>query len=178
MHLSRVIVCAVWLWAGDGRLIAAEVSKEYQVKAVLLWRLAQFIGWPEEAFASPESPIVIGILGENPFGRAVEIAVREETAHGRKLEVRYLQKVEQASSCHILFISSSERARARKITSGLAGKSVLTVSDMEGFAVAEGGMVRFVFQEGKVKLRMDVQAASAAGLSIDARLLRTVDIVR
>ena len=100
----------------------AEVPREYQVKAVCLWRLAQFVDWPSNAFEKLDSPIVIGVFGANPFGDALDVAVRDETAHGRKLIVHYWQRVEEIRSCHILFISKPEAARFRKILAAVAGK--------------------------------------------------------
>jgi hypothetical protein len=52
---------------------AAELaSPEYQVKAVFLFQVIQYVTWPEHTFASPDAPIEIGVLGENPFGSALD----------------------------------------------------------------------------------------------------------
>ncbi len=156
---------------------AAQSSKETQVKAVLLFRLTQFVQWPESRFETPESPIVIGILGKDPFGDALRIAVRGETAQNRPITLLPLERTEQAKTCHIVFISQSEAARVRQITTSLAGNPVLTVSDMENFVRVGGGMVRFYPEQNKVKLRINNETAKAAGLILDSRLLRMADIV-
>src|SRR5437867_1187382 len=52
--------------------------KEYQVKAVFLFNFAQFVEWPPAAFADDKSPIVIGILGDDPFGAYLDEVVRAE----------------------------------------------------------------------------------------------------
>src|SRR5688500_9658029 len=112
---------------------AAQVSKEYQLKAVLLFRLAQFVEWPTNRFGTPTDPIIIGVLGMDPFGDALDLAVRGETAQQRPIGVVALRadEVSRARTCHILFISKSEAHRVKEITSALSGFSVLTVSDME-----------------------------------------------
>jgi YfiR/HmsC-like len=122
--------------------------------------------------------VVIGVLCRNPFGDALQAAVRGETAHGRPLEIRQLRQLSEASSCHIVFISSSEEPRVREIVRALSGQAVLTVSDMDNFAREHGGMVRFVTVENKVTLRIHVERAKAIGLMIDSRLLRMAEIVR
>ena len=156
---------------------AAQNSREYQLKAVLLFRLTQFVEWPTNRFASPETPITIGILGRDPFGDSLRIAIRGETARNRSIELRQLRHVEEAKSCHILFISDSEGRRVREITTALAGHAVLTVSDMENFVRAGGGMVRFYNEQNRVNLRINNETAKAAGLVLDSRLLRMAQIV-
>ena len=152
-------------------------SKEIQVKAVLLFRLTQFVQWPESRFETSESPIVIGILGKDPFGDSLRIAVRGETSQNRPITILPLDRTEQAKSCHLVFISQSEASRVREITTALAGNAVLTVSDMENFVRGGGGMVRFYTEQNKVNLRINNETARAAGLVLDSRLLRMADIV-
>src|ERR1041385_5018935 len=122
--------------------VAQEVSKEYQLRAVILWRFAQFVDWPTNAFESTNSPIVVGVLGENPFGEALRVAVRKETAHGRAIEVKQFSDVSQIKSCHVLYISQSEAPRVKEITKELSRRSILTVSDIEGFARSYGEIGR------------------------------------
>jgi hypothetical protein len=170
--LALFLVCAA------ARSALAQVPNEYQLKAVLLFRLAQFVEWPTNRFASPESPVVIGVLGKNPFGDSLRDAVRGETANGHPIEVRQLRQASEASSCHILFISPSEEERTRDIIQSVAGQSLLTVSDTEDFARAHGGMIRFLTAGNKVTLRIHVDRAKAAGLVINSRLLRMAEIIR
>jgi hypothetical protein len=155
----------------------AQVSKEYQLKAVFLWRLAQFTQWPSNAFENAGSPIVICVLGENPFGDALDEAVRGETAHGRKFVVRHYRTVREIKTCHILYISGSAARQVKEVIAALRGRSILTVSDIEGFARFYDGMVRFITEQNKIKLRVNVKAATAARLALDSRLLRAAEIV-
>jgi hypothetical protein len=152
-------------------------GREEQLKAVFLWRLAQFVDWPADAFGNESSPLVIGILGDNPFGMALETAVRGETAHGRKLVVRYFRAADQASPCHILYLAGFNQGEIAPVTSVLRGRNVLTVSDAESM-LREGGMVRFVNDGQKIKLRVDLAAVRKEGLTFDGRLLRIAEVTR
>jgi hypothetical protein len=155
----------------------AQVSKEYQLKAVFLWRLAQFTEWPRDAFESADSPIVICLLGDNPFGDALDAAVRGETAHGRNLAVRHHRSVEQIRSCHILYITGAGPRQARDMSAALAGRSVLTVSDDDGLPSSYQTIVRFITEQNKIRLRVNLRNAAAARLVLDSRLLRAAEIV-
>lgn len=156
----------------------AQVSKEYQIKAVLLFRLAQFVEWPTNRFATPASPILIGVIGKNPFGEALTLAVRGERARNRSIEVKEFRPDDDIRGCHIVFINGSEAHRVKEITSSLAGQSILTVGDIDKFVTTGGGMVRFLIDQNKVNLRINLDTAKAAGLVLDSRLLRMAEIVK
>jgi hypothetical protein len=152
-------------------------AKTQQLKAVFLLRLAQFIEWPADAFAAPQSPLVIGVLGENPFGEALQLAVSGETARGRKIELRTFTHVQLVSGCHVLYISEGQSDRIEAITRALRGRAVLTVSDADSI-LRQGGMVRFLTDGDKVNLRIDLAAVKSERLTVDARLLRIAEVSR
>jgi hypothetical protein len=155
-------------------VVAAPTTAE--VEAVFLFHFSQFVDWPVQAFPDSSSPIVIGVLGSDPFGAALDDVVRGEMVKGRPLVVRRFQRIEQLTDCHILFVSRSERARLEPIVQTLKGRSILTVSDLEGFA-GDGGVIGFVLVDNKIRLRVNLEAARDAGLTLSSKLLRPAQIV-
>lgn len=170
------VVCGLLLLGGLDASAQTGPSREYQVKAVFLFNFAQFVEWPPAAFAGANSPIVIGVLGENPFGTYLDETLRGEEVNNRPLEVQRYQRVDEIKTCHILFISPSETERYDQIFARLQGRSILTVGDTEGFAT-RGGMIRFLTEQNRIRLRVNVGAAKAAGLTISSQLLRAAEIV-
>jgi hypothetical protein len=164
------------LAAGTGVRADAPVSAENQVKAIFLFNFAQFVDWPEQAFSSDSAPIVIGVLGDNPFSTYLDAAVRGEKIGAHPLEVRFFRRVEDIRECHVLFISRSEAAQLETLLPRLKSQAVLTVGDTENFTRL-GGMIRFLTVNNKVRLRVNVAAAKAAGLTISSKLLRPTMIV-
>lgn len=136
-----------------------------QVKAVFLFNFAQFVEWPDAAFAGPESPLVIEILGEDPFGTYLDETVTGEAVRGRPLVVRRTQRIEDIRNCHILFVSQSAESRFDAILAALKDRPVLVVSDAPGF-VRRRGMVGFAFEQSRVRVKINPDAARAAGLTI------------
>ena len=175
--LRPAFLCMLALLAGAIPAARAQdaPTRGYQVKAVFLYHFTQFVDWPAEAFVSPGSPIVIGILGRDPFGTFLDETVRNETIKGRPIVVRRYDVVSEVDGCHILFISSSERSRMGRTLSALEGDPVLTVADLADFT-RDGGMVQFRTQEGKIRLKINVDASRAAGLAISSRLLSLAEI--
>lgn len=151
-------------------------SREYQIKAVFLFNFAQFVDWPPEAFSRSDDPMVIGVLGEDPFGAVLDETVRGEKLGQRALVVRRYRRIEDISDCHILFISRSEAAHLEHILEVLGNRSILTVGDTAGYAL-KGVMIRFINEAGKIRLRINLDAAKAAHLTISSKLLRPAEIV-
>ena len=144
---------------------------EYEVKAAFLVNFAGFVRWPDAAFANAASPFVVCVAGEDPFGAAFE-PFKKNSVAGRSLVVQTIDSTATLpGSCHILFVAGSETPRLTGILGALGKAPVLTVSDLEDFAVA-GGMIQFYLREEKVRFDINQQAAVAAGLKIDARLLK------
>jgi hypothetical protein len=160
------------------RLAAAETAPtaEYQLKAVFLFNFAQFVEWPARAFPAVDAPLVIGVLGEDPFGSYLEEIVRNERVGAHPLEIRRFKRADEAGGCHILFFSRSEADALEPAMDALRGRSVLTVSDLDSFN-RKGGMVRFVMEGGKIRLRINVEAAKAGELKISSKILRPATVV-
>lgn len=149
-------------------------SPEYQVKAVFLFNLAQFVEWSPKAFSDPRSPLVIGVLGEDPFGSYLDETLRGETVRNRPLVLQRYRRVSEIRVCHVLFISRSENDRLEQIFAALRGRAVLTVGDAEDF-VTRGGMIRLVKEKSKIRIRINLDAVRAAGLTISSKLLRLAE---
>ena len=172
---ARFLPVALLLLLGLQSSPAQVVSHEYELKAVFLYNSARFAEWPASAFPDASSPFVIGVLGRSPFGGALESAVEHETYQGRKFQIKYFQKVEEVSGCHILFISQSEDRHLERILDALKHQSVLTVSDIDK-AADRGACVRFFTENNKIRLQINLDALKKAGLTMSSQLLNLAQI--
>jgi hypothetical protein len=150
--------------------------EEYQVKAVFLFNFAQFVEWPHAAFGDDNSPLVIGVLGEDPFGAYLDETVRAERVANRPLRVQRYHRVDEISTCHVLFISRSEESRLAQTLASLKDRTILIVGDNDDF-IQRGGMIQLATSQGKIRLRINVNAARAANLTISSKLLRSAELV-
>ncbi|MGH7956398.1 MAG: YfiR family protein [Opitutaceae bacterium] len=150
--------------------------REYQIKAVFLYHFAQFVEWPATAFVNEQSPLIIGVLGDDPFGADLDSAAQGEKVGARALEVRRYRRIEDIGTCHVLFISQSESPRLERVLTTLQGRSILTVGDLERFTF-RGGMIRFLTQKNKVRMQINLEAARREDLTISSKLLRPAGIV-
>jgi hypothetical protein len=143
---------------------------EYQVKAAFIFNFAKFVEWPREAFADTKSPLLIGVLGENPFGADLEQAVRGKMLNQRPITIKECRTMEEARKCHVLFISTSEKSRFAEILKDMAGTNILTVGENENF-IKSGGMISFFWEGNKIRFEISDEAAKKARLKIDSKLL-------
>lgn len=177
----RATLCAALACAAQSPLIvtaahSAESPSEYQVKAVFVFNFSRFVEWPPQAFRSPTQPFAICILGEDPFGPKLDEAVRGEDINQHPLQIRRLRHVREADDCQILYIDRSEGGELHQILSALDHHSTLTVSELKD-AAERGGMIQFLTENNRIRLRINVESARAAGLIISSKLLRPADIV-
>jgi hypothetical protein len=156
--------------------VQAQQGREYDLKAVFLYRFLSFVEWPLAALPPETEPFVIGILGEDPFGVALRDIVNSDTVRNRRVEVRHLARVQDADTCHIVFVSRSEGLRISGIVRYLRDKPVLTVSDADRFA-AQGGMIGFDTVGSKMQVVVNLPAVQSAKLSISSKLLRLARVI-
>lgn len=179
-RLFRVLAVAVLLLAGAAAIRAAEArprATEYDLKAAFLFNFARFVEWPETAFASTNAPLVIGILGPDPFQGTLDKLVAGERAHGRPIEVVRFARVADVRPVHILFVSRGMAAQLREALQRAANSPTLTVSDIDRFA-ERGGMIQLFTQENQVRMRIDPEAAKNSNVTISSKLLRLAQLTR
>lgn len=152
-------------------------DKEYQVKAVFLYNFTQFVDWPAASFPEPSTPLVVGVLGNDPFGDYLDEVVRGEKAGGHPIVVERYHRLEEVKNCQVLFVGASELPRIDAILAGLKTHCVLTVGESDAFT-RRGGMVGFVTRAGKIHLLINLEAAKAAGLNVSSKLLRISEVSR
>ena len=151
------------------------LTREYLIKAAILYNLAKFATWPDGAFATADAPVQLCVLGRNLFGGALE-TLRGKRVGSRKLSIAAFTDVEYAVACHVLFVSVSEEQRVAEILDAVSGHPVLTVADFDRFATA-GGIVGLTEVDDRSRLQVNVDAASQAGVRLSSKLLRLADTV-
>ena len=160
--------------SGRIAISAQTTTPEYKLKAVFLYNFTQFIDWPPSSFATAHSPLIIGILGTDPFGTYLTETVAGEKINGHSLIITHYKTAEEANGCHILFVNTDNKKQDKVIT-GLHGRNILTVSDAPDFT-KQGGIIKFFTKSNKIKLEINLEAAKAANLAISSKLLRLAEI--
>ena len=172
---SAVFIAALLTRLAFAQPTEFEPKGEYALKAVFLYNFCRFIEWPKSAFASPNEPIIIGVVGEDPFGSLLKEAVRGETSRGRPIQIEHYSKADAIGHCHLLFVSRSESGRTEKILASVSGKSVVTVGETDAF-LDRGGMIALTADKNRVRLHINPSLLRAASLDVSSKLLRVAEV--
>ena len=172
--VALALVCS--FSARDAEAQAA-ASREFQIRAAFLSNFGQFVTWAPGGLPDADVPFRICLLGDDPFGETLDGLVEGRQIQGRRVDVARLREVGDVGACQILYVSGSETSRLDTIFAALAGRSILTVGETEGF-FERSGMIRFVVVANRLRLHVNAAAAAGVGLTISSRLLSLADVVR
>jgi hypothetical protein len=148
---------------------------EYAIKAGLLFNIAKYADWPPEAFSRPDDPIVIGVLGDDPFGELLDRVVRGRLVNGHPFVVRRAGAIAELKGAHLVFVSPARSHTAQECTA-LEGFRILTVGDTRQTALFTA--FNFAVESDKIVFTVDLERAARAGVSISSKLLNLAKAVK
>jgi hypothetical protein len=155
----------------------AEQTIHYPLKLAFIYNVTKFVEWPPAAFSSPSAPVVICIMGHDPFPEDAERELRSRTSGGRPVEIRKLAIADDPGVCHVVFICDSELKNTTRILTRAENTIALTIGESQGFG-AQGGVVNLVIHDANVHFEINTGAAERKHLIISSRLLALARIVR
>ncbi|MGA2889614.1 MAG: YfiR family protein [Terracidiphilus sp.] len=151
-----------------GTARAQSASDEYRLKAAFLFHFAQLVEWPDDAFDGNSNSLVLCTLEDDALYDELESTIQGKQIGARTIRVRHIHMSQATHGCNILFIGKSEGkglplAALRKLP-------VLTVGEAEDF-VSSGGIIRFYFEQDRIRFDINLGAADSSHLKISSRLL-------
>jgi hypothetical protein len=155
---------------------AADGSGAGDVKAAFVLNFMKFVEWPASAFRSPEAPIVLSVLGEDPIAASFA-SLQGKTVSGRLVVVRMVPALSELKECHVFYVGASEKQRLGTALRAVQGWPTLTIADFDGFA-GRGGMIGFTRRDDRVAFEINDESARKAGLQVSAKLLYLGKVVR
>ena len=156
--------------AGAAVVAQGLVQSEARLKSAFIFNFAKFVEWPANAFSEPNSPLVVGIIGKDTLGPALDQVIQGKSVNGRPIVVHRFAVGQEVQSCHILFVSAKNEANLAQILQRARGANILTVGETEGFLKA-GGIIRFVTVENRLQFEISAANAAQSGLKISSKLL-------
>jgi hypothetical protein len=149
---------------------------EGQMKAVFVVNFLRFVEWPSTNVAPAPAPLVVAVLGDREFIDKLRDYASTQSVSGHSIEVKTVERPEDARGAHVLFIGTSESANVPAIVKLAETSALLTVGDTDGFARA-GVILNLYTVDSRVRIEANPAAASRTGLRLSAHLLRIARIV-
>jgi hypothetical protein len=156
--------------------LAGSVSKEADIKTAFLVNFIKFVEWPDSTFGSPEDPLRIALVGNDPIEASLK-GINGNTVSGRRVVVQKVSDLSSLERCHILFVGTSEKGRVKRVISAVKKWPVLMVADIDDFA-RQGGTIGFFREKNRIRFEINEESAEKAGLKLSAKLLYLGKIVR
>ncbi|MGH7497940.1 MAG: YfiR family protein [Gemmatimonadales bacterium] len=144
-------------------------SLEYEVKAAYLLNFTRYVEWPASAFSDEGSPLVICVIGRDPFGAILERTVEGQVTDGHVIRILRAPLAADARGCHVAFAAPAT-GDPRVPSFDASSPPVLTVGEGPDFA-REGGMIGLVIVDATVRFEINLDAVRRAGLRVSSRVL-------
>jgi len=141
---------------------------EYEVKAAFIFNIAKYAKWPAAAFSDASAPLVIGVLGKDPFGGTLDRIVQNRQIEGRRVVIRRGSSPGEMRGCHLVFIADTERDRIAGHCAVLENLGVLTVGDAPERVTA----IVFYLDGSRLSFSVSLAALDRAQVQISAKLLK------
>jgi len=150
-------------------------SREAEVKAAYVFKLASFVRWPPTAYDSAVAPTTLCVAGRSDVLAALGRIAKGQRAENRPLAVVGLPPGSStAAGCQALYLGEGGKAAGRMLQA-LARAPVLTISDRT--AGSEGGVIELVDHGDTVRLVIHRGEAVRHGLTLSSKLLAVAEAV-
>jgi len=169
-------LAVAWLLCAD--LVAQDATPrpEYQLKAAVVSKFAEFIDWPDAAFAGRPA-FELCVVRPNPFGNTLAALLNGASIHGRPVATTEIADARAIGTCHVLVIPTLPSSQQREILTRTATLPVLTVGDSPKF-LDDGGIIGLRVVNGRIRFDVSLTAATRAKLKVSSQLLSLALSVR
>ncbi|HEY1172469.1 MAG TPA: YfiR family protein [Verrucomicrobiae bacterium] len=159
------------LFTSASSLRAAEPT-EYEIKAAMIYRLAQFMEWPSNRFDSASAPLSLAIMGKDPFGDSIDTVLKNQKIGDRDILIHRLPShADNRTNHHVIYLSTSLSAEAQNIISSVRTNAVFTVGEGEDFTT-RGGHARIYLEQKKVRFEINIAAMERSGLKLHSQVMK------
>lgn len=160
-----------------GLILAQNQTTEYMLKAGFIKQFTHFIEWPEQpALNDTIKPYIIAVLGDNPFGDALEDIFSKNKVKDKNVEIVYISRISQIESAHILFIPQQFESQLQTILEQANALNALTISDTQGFGKS-GVMINFFLESNKIRFEINKKSIDEQGLTVSHLLLSYAKVI-
>jgi YfiR/HmsC-like len=190
---GRVLLLAIALVGGLCAPTGAEPhidrEKAARVKSAFVFNFLKFTRWPQRAFADKDSPFVIGVLGDDPLGAALDEAIDDKRIGDRAIRAQRFAMPDDAelsddekqkqvqslaaqlSRCHLVYVTWSNDQTAARILARIDPNTTLIVADRPTLAHG-GAMLALAVEDGRVVIYANRAAIELSELKVSSKLLQ------
>jgi len=169
ISLLNILAC------GCGYAQESRPTREYQIRASLIFNFIQFTTWPADV--SEPNTLNICLLGPDYYGAALS-ALEREIVQGKEIVVKRLGGDLPGSDldCRVMIIQYGA-ADTEKALEEARQHSLLTIGDTPDF-LDKGGIISILLLKEKIVFDINRAAAHASNVELSSKLLRVARTVK
>jgi hypothetical protein len=152
-------------------------DREYQIKAAFLLNFIRYTTWPEPCFDGPNAPVVLLVVGKDPFGDVLDDTFRGEQANGRRIVVERVRELPAEWKAHVIFCALGAKDERTDLIEHCRRRPVLVVGDTPGLA-EDGAEINFFLSDKKTRFEINTDAVAEASLVMSPAVLKLAKIVK
>jgi hypothetical protein len=172
------ILCLCAVLHTPGRADETEPTLEYRTKAAYLVNFLKFVEWPTNAVPSDSTPLIVGVMDRGEAFPIIQKELEGKSAGNHPVSVRSLRTLHGSiTNCHLLFVTRAAGKTAEILQTELGQHPTLLVGETENFA-EHGGAIGFVVEADNIRLTLNLEAATAAGLKVNSKLASVARLVK
>lgn len=170
------VLAALALTAVPSLAVPAQEASEQALKVAFIYNFAKFTTWPTAAFADPQAPVTVCVVGKHDFGEAFQ-SIEGKSVGGRSVAVKYLNSYKGKDQCQVVYVAPSEKSRLAKIVETATEAHALLVSDTDGF-VDDGTIINMVRRgDDRIGFEINARVAGESGLKLSSKLMNLAERV-
>lgn len=171
LHRSLLMLIAILPFVVFSGLAAESPPSENQLRAAFILNFTRFITWPDDRFDEPDAPLVVGVLGDDRLASEMIKLFAGKTVASRNLQVKAANDLGLLGRCHAVYLGRIDERHVSEALEVLHSNRVVTLGEAKGF-IDKGGALGFTWEGKKLRFEVNLDTASAAGVSISSQLLR------
>jgi hypothetical protein len=175
--LRRFFATALLAGVSWSSIAQTTTADEYEIRAAMLLNLTRFIVWPASKFDAAHPQFLLCIVGSDPIMLDVDRTFQNQNVAGKPVQVRHLSSLDGASSCHVLYVSGSQRKNVERVQDELMKNGVLTVSERAN-SNSPSQIIGLPALDERVRIEVNLGAAQRTGLTISSRLLHLATVTQ
>ena len=150
-----------------------DISLEDKTKAAFIYNFTRYIEWPEDTVPT----FTIAVFGDSKILAPLREIGKKKLVGKKKIRIIHYQDISKIDTCHMLFVSGSEKDKLEEILLTSRNKNILTLSDTKGFA-QKGVALNFRVVKEKLRFEINSEALDGLNVHVSSQLLKLALFVK
>lgn len=149
-------------------------AQDYKFHATFIYNFTKYIQWPP---SYSQGDFVIGVVGDCELIDYLNTLAQSKKAGNQSFKiVKYNSPGEINNPPHIVFIPKTQSSKLPVVLGKVASGSTLVITEEAGLG-AQGSGINFVFEGGKPRFELNLDATNAARLKVSSELQRLATVI-